>query len=83
MSGTAPDDIGVLQARDLARDFAAHHLQELAAELLDWRKRGVLKGERLRALAGLCADFSHEDDSLQTAEYLVQIAALAHAAGRT
>lgn len=81
MSATV-GDVGVLQAPELARCFAARHLQELAAELLDWRKRGVLKGDRLRALAQLCAAYGNEDDSLQAAEYLVQMAALAHAAGR-
>ena len=77
MSAAKSDD----SSARLAQDFARQHLSELASELLSWRKTGVLPGSRLRELAQLCAAYSNEDDSLQTAEYLVQLEALRRVSG--
>jgi len=63
-----------------ADDFVAANLQVLARELLDWRRTGVLRGDKLRELAERCRGFTIGDDELQTAEYLVQKAALARVA---
>lgn len=63
-----------------ANAFVAANLQVLARELLDWRRTGVLRGDKLRELADRCRGFTIGDDELQTAEYLVQMAALARVA---
>lgn len=60
-----------------AKAFAASNLKVLAHEVLEWRRTGVLHGEKLRELAVLCRAFTVGNDELQAAEYLVQMAALA------
>lgn len=65
-----------------AKEFAEAHLQALASEVLGWRRTGVLRGGKLQELAELCKAFTVGDDEMQTAEYLVVMSSLAHAAGR-
>lgn len=65
--------------REAALDFARIHLQECAAEILVWRRTGMLPDGVVRQMAVLCG-FAGEDD-LQVAEALIVDVALRRAAG--
>lgn len=63
-----------------AREFAHGALAELSAEVLGWRRSGMLSGDRLRELAGMLKGQSPSDDALQQAERMVETLALELAA---
>ena len=60
-----------------ASAYAAQHVTELAAELLEWEDKGVLGGQRMRELAQILAFAGH--DALTLAKSYVRRAALARA----
>jgi hypothetical protein len=68
------------EPRAEARLFAHGALAELSAEILAWRRTGVLKGDRLRELAKILTALTQSDDALQQAERVVETIALELAA---
>ena len=69
-------------ARQKAGLFIAVHLEELAAEILEWHSRAVLRDGRMRELAALCRPWCKEY-ALQTAESMVNKAALEEVVRKT
>lgn len=62
-------------------EFASEHLQECAAELLEWGETAVLPNGKIRELADMCRKWSNAQQALQLAERLVVDAALRKIAG--
>lgn len=60
-------------------EFARTHLRECAAEILVWRRTGMLPDGVVREMSVLCG-FAGDDD-LQVAEALIVDVALRRAAG--
>ena len=56
--------------------FAADHMVECAAELIEWLDTGTLCEGRVRELGAMCAKWVDARDALQIAERMVERAAL-------
>lgn len=59
-----------------SRAFAAKHLKECAAEIIEWQDTAVLRDGRVRELAALCGKFIDNHDQLRVAESLINRAAI-------
>lgn len=46
----------VRQIRERANQFAATHVRELAAEIIEWQDTGLLRNGKLRELAAIWAE---------------------------
>lgn len=71
-----PQSNPLAEARDRANAFAASHIRECAAEILEWKDKAVLSNGRLRELAKLCAEYTSDHDGLKVAESIVTDLAL-------
>lgn len=68
-------------ARLSAKGFAEIHLEELAAELLEWNKKGRLPADpKMDQLAAICTRYIGNDEQYPEAQRLVIRSALVHAA---
>lgn len=64
------------QLREECKAFAAKHLAECAAELIEWQDTAILREGKVRELSALCQGFIDNHDSLRVAESMVTRAAL-------
>lgn len=69
----------IMQFRVEAQAFAAEHLAECAAELIEWQDTAILRDGRVRELAAKCEKFISNHDSLPVAESLINRAAVERA----
>lgn len=67
-----------------AKAFAENHLQELARDLLAWRKTraGLPEKTLFHELACICAGYTSAGDEYQEAEHLVTLKAIEAAASK-
>lgn len=66
----------MLQYRTDCQEFAALHLAECCAELIEWKDTAILRDGRVRDLSVLCAKFIARHDCLAVAESFINRAAM-------
>lgn len=68
--------MAISEQRASCEQYAADHLHECAAELIEWHDTALLCNGRIRELAAMCAEWTGERDALRVAERMVERAAL-------
>ena len=69
-----PSDAKVI--REQCRAYAAEHVAELSAELLEWHDTSILCDGKVRELARMCSEFVDKSDALPVAKSMVERAAM-------
>jgi hypothetical protein len=59
---------------DEARTFARLHVKECCEEILEWRKKALLRDGRLRELGKICARLDTLHDLRIAEDFVVQVA---------